>query len=94
MNLTEEEKLILRAFVESSAFRVMCKIMEAEAKSCESQLLTSNNMNDVCRLQGRINGVRVLQNLPVFEAKKAEAEAKKKEEEQARALRKLHPPRQ
>lgn len=62
--MTEDEFALLRAFVESSAYKLLVAEYEKAVKSMHSQIESATELRQVFNLQGRINGIRYCQNAP------------------------------
>lgn len=84
--LNEDELNQIEALVASPIFGSLRRMMRLQISATLSELIVNRNSTEVAQLQGRIQGLRMLENMPVIlaEASKKLREKEKKKEKQAK----------
>ena len=78
--LNEEDTLMLKALILSPAFGLLSRIAESEIIAQYRQLEAEKEMHKIFNIQGRINGLRYMQNAPVLFVSAYEKSKEKKSE--------------
>lgn len=63
-NYTEIERSMLLALVSSPVFKVLEKVINEDREECLNRLASEKSMDEIRRLQGRVEGCQVLKNVP------------------------------
>jgi hypothetical protein len=64
IKLTDDEMRQIDALVASPVFGVLRKVLHGYRKHIESMLVTETSHPELMRLQGRVMGIRMIENVP------------------------------